>query len=316
MTQQKSQSSKESSWRLVRFFYFIYTNAYSVYVWLFPERYMVYENNESGLLMRRYMEDKSFFDQLSSGWVELHLGSKILIMGGVSLASGLIGIVFGAPMLCMLFALSSVIGVHTILVAHEHHRRHLAKSMIEKVQVVQKDLEAQQEVFEQAHEHFYDVASELEGHLDSMSDGVQAIQEDVSDIKKKKEGYVATITQVGLLAGEMLEKQGELTVQIDEHIDDMRKVSQALDKEVESINQFSHSVSTFETTVDGFADTQKKYADAVSEFGIFVSKQRETNKIDEVDVYDEKLKNLIDMLDDANAQMDELNCNSGATVAI
>lgn len=127
---------------------------------------------------------------------------------------------------------------------------------------------------------------------------------------------MATITQVGLLADEMLEKQGELTVQIDEHIDDMRKVSQALDKEVESINQFSHTVSTFETTVDGFADTHKKYADAVSEFGIFVSKQRETNKIDEVDVYDEKLKNLIAMLDDANAQMDELNCNSGATVAI
>lgn len=305
MSQNKSKSPQEASWTFIQIFYFIKNSLYSIYAWLFPPM-MIFEDNEAGILMRRHLENKDFFGRLSSGWVELNFGYKLLIVCSVSLTSGLIGIALGAPAICALFALVVMVGIHTLLVAHEHHRRTQAKLMVEQVLSVQKDLEAQKEFFEKAHEKVCDAAEQLEECIDEMEKERGEVKQEVTEIKQQKEELVEVIEQVDLLVEEVIETQNELTVKIDESKEEMKQLDEAIDKGTESFKQFSETVSTFETSVDGFVDTQKKYAQAVSEFGIFVTQQREKSNVEDAVEYDDKLKHLIEMLDDANNWMDGL----------
>ena len=65
----QSNIPKDKTWFFSGFFSDSYESLKNVWTWLFPEKES-YPENESGEFIRRALAAKSWFDTLSSSWVE------------------------------------------------------------------------------------------------------------------------------------------------------------------------------------------------------------------------------------------------------
>lgn len=200
---QPELKSVEEYWFLLRFFYRIYNYVSTGCTWLFVEQFEL-PNDASGELMRRTLAKKSWFDELSSSWVERSFWTKMQVVLGSSLAAGIVGLFVGAPMLLSFTALFLVVSVHVLLVSHEHHRQQTVKLMARETIELNQELTKEQQFVATHAQAVKETAQQLTQKKERLQVHLERLEETVAVVIECK-------NNLEVRDGELLEAERSLS---------------------------------------------------------------------------------------------------------
>lgn len=289
MAQSKSKPTfQETSWFFIRFFYWFINKAQAIYTWVFPDD-LSFPDNESGNLMRRMLAEQSPFDTISSSWVKLSFGYKFLAITLMVLTGGLIGIALSASVICALSALFIGVSAHLLFVAHEHHRRKVAKTMAEEATMLNKDLESQQEFFDEAIKMGHKVTEEFKAQVNQLAENAELINKEIEVVHEANQKLLV-VEAVVEASAQSIEANDNVVKALDDTATQVNEVSKKLDQVTEHLDGFAALGDALTET----KASQSEFSEAVGRFGLFVDSL--TEKKDKVDV--------TATFDDWEAQMD------------
>ncbi len=290
MAQTKSKPTvQETSWFFMRFFYWLINTAQAIYAWVFPDD-INFPDNESGNLMRRMLAEQSLFDTISSSWVKLSFGYKLLAITLMALTGGLIGIALSAPVICALSVLFISVSAHLLFVAHEHHRRNVAKIMAEEATVLNKDLEAQKEFFDEAIKMGHKVTEELKAQVNQLDENTEVFNKEIEVVHEANQKLLVVVETVVEASEQLIEANDHVVKTLDDTATQVDKISKTLDQVTEHLD----GVVALGEALNETKASQSEFSEAVGRFGLFVNSL--TEKKDKVAV--------TETLDDWEAQMD------------
>lgn len=270
-------SSQENSWFFIRGFYWIAQKAKSIFGWLFLKQ-EDYGENESGEIIRRSLMNKSWFDKISSTWVEQPFWIKLLVFTGSALLSGLIGLWIGSPILLALSTLFIEIVIHMLFVAHEHHRIEHAKIFAAEAIELNEDLRTSKDLLHEAANTVGYATTEINGHSIRMKDNAEELAKESQAIFEHHDVLTSQVDELIQVTSHLAAQEKEViqvfeqTVLNVEHLNDATKQTKA------HLHRIGDAAAQFTVVVEGIQSSQIAYADAVARFGIFVDNQHICNK--------------------------------------
>lgn len=225
--------------------------------------------NESGELIRRYLAYKNWYDQISTLWVEQSFWKKGTIILGVSLFSGLIGLVVGVPTLFALSALFISLVVHTLFVANESHRWNGAMLFSAEAIALNKELEASKLLLEKATSSANDAAHELNNQSNKLKEQASQLDLEGKLINQQNIKLITIIDEAKRGTNDLLTQENIAQEKFELMANDLNLCDQAISQSTTKVNALGDTVSQFSDAVVDIQQSQKKLAIAVSNFCFF-----------------------------------------------
>lgn len=279
MTDKKQKTTKEKKpWFFARFYKWSSQKIKNSVSWLFPGKH-VFPANETGELMRRTLANKSWFDKISSFWVGLSFWKQFLAVAGVTLVSGLVGLLASASALFLCSALLLSITFHVLFVAHENHRTKNAKTSAREHLELQKDLEKGKELLKEAVNAIDPVAGVLEEEASRVKAQADGLAGEATHLKVHAETIDAKTRDLTLAAEQIDTKTKEVNAVQDGLLKGLCDLGIVLDTSKQQIGAIGEAAVTLHEAAQGFQRSQKEYSVAASKFVFFVNEKFEASKI-------------------------------------
>lgn len=304
MTQPEMQQpdSEISSGKIMSFFNWFYRGLKKGYSWFTLEKASLPED-EAGELMRRTLAQKSWFDTLTSGWVEQPFWIKCAVISGVTIIAGVIGLWFGISLLLMSLVGIAACGIHTLFVAHEHQRRHNAHMMAQEAIALNQDLKANQQVLDEVIVVVDHAADDLVTYSEAMKDNAHLLEEQAKQMKHQKELLAEHTEEVTQATKELVEAEKQAQECLELTVDSLHQLTEVVVETKGHVEGIGSAASKFTVAVDSIESSQQRYAEMVSQFGLFVQKQQ-TERENEGLVLQHSTS-YYPFIDDLNAELDE-----------
>jgi len=270
---EETQTTTENSWFVIRIAYRIAEMVQRRFSWLFPTQ-VAYPENESGELMRRALAHKSWFDLLSSKWVEQSFSVKMTVLAGVALFSISVGLWVGIPVLLTLSSLFVFAGAHVLLVAHEHQRIERAKIFAEEAIELNEDLEASKKLLDEAVSAVNYVADELTAQSARMKENANVLEKESQELHEEKELLSIRADEIKTTTIGLIAQEKEVHKVLDQAFEHLQTLDTGLTQTTDHVQGIGDTIVQFSESVQGIQTSQLAYAEAVNRFGIFVAEQK------------------------------------------
>ncbi|RUQ99787.1 hypothetical protein [Legionella septentrionalis] len=239
-----------------------------------------YPANETGELIKRKLESKSWFDALTSWWIQRHLLLKLSTFTGISVVAGVAGLLIGVPVLLSLAALCFSILIHSLFVFHERARHAAAEIIATEQKALDEDLKINVDFFETAaaklntgieklRARHYD----LEKHSKLMDAGAQSLEQNNGKLS-------AVAHEMEREATRLIEPQKEIKKEFDALTTNVKEHEDAIVASTLKVRAIDTAAAEFSTAVHSFEQNQKIFSEATSRFCHFVAGQTLAKKID------------------------------------
>ena len=233
----------------------------------------LYPKDESGELMRRYIEYKSWFDRLTSWWVTKPVSEKLSFFILAATLSSVIGLALAALTLVVITTMSISLMLHSLFYTHEQHR-HLGAKVFAAEQIASIiDLEASQNFFKGA-------TSMLNGQVEQLGNQQQAFNEVSAKLESesqliaiKNKTLITLVDRVETEITHLTEQQRTAGTAMTAIVTQAQDYEQHLEKSIPCITAVGESAAQFSDAVQEFKQSQQSFAQAAMQFGLFVSEQ-------------------------------------------
>lgn len=259
---------------LIRGYLFAVKTMKNIRDWLFPDREQ-YSENESGELIRRALAHKSWFDEISSRWMELSIWRKAAVVAGVVLGASLIGLFVGAAIVFALSALFLIFGVHVLLMAHENHRVSTAELFATEAIELNKDLEACKQLLDQTVSTVKLVAFELNEHTDSMKENAAQIEKESDAIVEYHDVLAEQVEDLTQTTATLIAKEHETHDALAQTTTSIHHLNQAIEQSKIQVEGIGGAAEGFNEAVKNIQHSQILYAQAAARFGYFSEERSE-----------------------------------------
>ena len=261
------QGAVESTWFIVRFYHQIKTDFGNE----FSEKKESYPPDEAGELIKRQMAKKSWFDKITSWWVERSLFRKISYIAGFSLISGALGTLAGSLLLLSAVAVVLSLSIHKLFSWHEENRREAANISAEESIALGKDLRASNVHFQNTIAKLQDPIAILNDQSDIMREQTKALDSERRSIKASNDtlsGIIENVTDINDSLCQRKQIVNEKLAAVSGHIE---QYDQGLIQLATAVNARGADLSDFSTTVQGIKEAKNNLSTAVTRFSLFVS---------------------------------------------
>lgn len=305
-----TKSSSVNPWLFIRIVNWISEIAQVGYSWLFPKQ-KTFPENESGDIIHRVLANKSWFDKISSGWVEQPFTDKLSIFAGAALLPMLVGLLVGAPMLLTSFSLFILGVVHVSLVAHEHHRIEQATLFSEETIALNKDLKATEKLFKKGVNMGKHLADELSKQSDQIKTNAQALEKKSEEIHEQKEEISILIDEMKEAVTGLVTQEKEVHQVLEHATEKLSALDSAVIQAIEHVDGVGAEAEKLSGTVRELQESNIAFAEAAKRFGIFVEQQKYPviSAISDEDF--NSLNELQDELDENNALIQQMKLPMG-----
>lgn len=259
---------------LIRGYLFVVKIMKNTRDWLFSQR-EPYSENESGELIRRALAHKSWFDEISSSWMEFSIWRKAAVVAGVVLGASLIGLFVGAAIVFALSALCFMFGAHVLLVAHENHRVSTAELFAIEAIELNKNLEACKQLLDQTVSTVEQVAIELNEHADSMRENAAQIEKESDVIFEYHDVLAEQVEDLTQTTGTLIATEHETQDALAQTATSMHHLNEAIEQSKIQVEGIGGAAEGFNEAVKGIQHSQIIYAQAAARFGHFSEERRE-----------------------------------------
>lgn len=227
-------------------------------------------DTEAGEVMRRYLGHKSWFDDLSSSWVEMPFYLKAVYIASAISISAVIGVFTGSSMLLAFSALVLTFAANLLLVAHEKQRIEGATSFAEEQLELTRILNESQEKLDEATKILSEAVNRVEKKETAVDSEIKSIELGQRRLEKVTEKLSVKVNDVESQTSQLICQQKYVKEKIEEWGEEIKKGTKATVNVTEKVQAVDASVSQFSGTVDDMENSQKEFSKAVSEFSIFV----------------------------------------------
>lgn len=287
-----SDPKTESSWLSVRFFSQLGQSSEEE----------AYPSGEPGALMRRQMAQKSWFDKITSWWVGRSFFVKLAAIAGLTLVSGLFGVLIDASLLFSLSTLIISLIVHKLFTSHEENRRQATQISAQESIALVTNLGVIQTHLATTVENLNSNATVLQNQNAVMSEQVTVLEGESQHIQENNTTLAAVVTEIISANGTLLEQERVVT-------QDLHAVSVCLEDYHQATVELSIAVesrrddlSNFSTTVQSLEESQRVFSAAANRFTLFVTEQHE-----EVEVpLERNHENFLSKLQEENDENEQL----------
>lgn len=269
-----------NSWSIFSFF----TTSWSVIKWVFnwflsePEE--VFPANESGDIMRRYMAQQSWFDKISSNWVKLYFYEKATYIIGLSLISGLVGLILGAP---TLLAISSVflsfIG-HTLLVSHESNRRNRAKIFAEESIALNDALKETNAFLQETASKLEQSSQALKEQTEGMKEASAALSAETQGVHERNDVLTAMVDEVKTKESHLGEQQAVVISSFETISRHLNECDKSITQTQATVVEIGQATAEFSATVKDMQRSHDSFTRATDTFCLFVNDQARAARVD------------------------------------
>lgn len=240
----------------------------------FSSKYIELPDTPEGRLTRQAIKPKSWFDKGAAIWAECSLWTKLSVLVGISLVSGLIGLALSAPIFLAITSFFVCIGVHSALVSHHLKRIEHAQQLMSETLTLQQDA---QDVIELINQEVVDTLcaqkKTMNAQLTQLSGDADALHEATDSLSKQVE--LVTQVNAGL-------KDAELSIHTT--LDEVHKTTTQLDASLQTIQEscgtFSDSVGEFSALVESIETSHKELDATVSTLSSAVAQLTNTTNTD------------------------------------
>jgi methyl-accepting chemotaxis protein len=234
--------------------------------------------DESGELMRRCMEPKSWLDKLASNWSKRSFLEKTGYMVGINLTSGFIGLVVSAPTLIMLAAifLSSI--VHMLLVSHHKNRLNGAKLLVTETVALNVTLRENKKMFGEEIATLRQAIKDLKAQSDTFKGQVNLLDVENKKIQETNNELLGVTTILQSKVGHLNEQQTLVESNFKTLSVHLSECDQKITQSIAAVATVSYNASQFSESVDSMQQQQRVFSEAVNRFCLFVNKQPPAEK--------------------------------------
>ena len=239
------------------------------FISLFSEEVGNYPQDESGKLMERIMARQSWFDSLSSQWVQQRFLSKIGYISGITLLAGVVGLGVGAALLFSLSAIFISILSHTLLISHEKHRRQSANIFAEESEELNKSLTRSQGAMEGIRAEMYSISDALKRHSEGQAAQIVALDFETKKVQQSSEELSLLMGNGQVSARLLLEKESALHSEMDAT---SRHLTQYIDRLAQSIavvSEIAETTAQFSEVMRDIQCSKEKFGQATNSFALF-----------------------------------------------
>lgn len=253
------------------FIYNIYNAFKESLAWLFPEK-ITYPDNATGQLMRQTLTHKSWFDAISSYWVERPIWNKGIIFASILLLSSFVGFLAGAS---LIFLFSSL---HMLLVSHEHQRVERAKALVSTSMILNNELDSQLDALENGVKGVYSATHGLGCQTEQISNETDRLNAATQVLHEQKEKLVEQLDKTAQSASSATAQSKEVVSTLQNAGAHLRSLDDSIIGAEESVQNMSCSIDEFSVTINGIQKSQIAYSEAVTRLGAFFDKQRQPKR--------------------------------------
>jgi len=260
----------EAPWFYIRMFNWMAEKTKKGYAWIFPEKILI-SDNESGEILRRALSSKSWFDKLSSGWVEQPFWVKLLVISVVVLLSIGVGLLAGIPYVLAPIALTLLVIMHVLFVAHEHNRVEKAKILAAEAVAIIKDLEAIKPLLEKGVTVVHQVAEELGAHSAQMKENAEVLEKETEVLTEQSELLSERVDEISEATTSLVVIEKEVHQVLEQTVEHIVTLDAAIVKTTEHVEGVGAAAEQFSEAVEAIQQSQITYSDAITRFGLFVA---------------------------------------------
>lgn len=257
-----------------------------------------YPQDESGELMRRYMTHKSWFDKLSSAWVEKSVFEKAGYLAGSILLSGFIGIIVGEAALFMFSAVCLTLITHGLFVAHEQHRHLGAKIFAAEEIAAIQDLKASELFFKETSDQLGAVIVEINDQQVKMKEQVLRLDSERQIVTTQNETLNALVDMVETETTHMVEVEKDINQKLGTIIVHLQEYDQQVTHSTDKLSAVGTAAGNLTSAVQKFQQSQMAFSEASARFGLFVA-EHHSKPIQEANLRATELErdDFMDLLD-------------------
>ncbi|KTC66340.1 Uncharacterised protein (plasmid) [Legionella adelaidensis] len=287
------------------FFTWVRSKLTALSLWFYPLENDL-PNDESGELIKRYLMHKSWFDKLTSSWVDKPIFEKLVYLVGAILLSALIGVVVGATTVLVLTTVALSLLIHGLFYTHEQHRHLGAKIFAAEELAAIEDLKASEQMFNNA-------TSKLDAVVIELTDQPLILQEQAAKLDLERQKITTQNNALSIIVEAVETETTHL-------VDQQRAVNQEFSTISRHLQQYDHQITSskdklsaaedaavsFSSAVQELQQSQKEFSQAANRFCLFVEGQmvkREEGKSQATSLEE---TDFIDFLDREIADNDEL----------
>ena len=233
----------------------------------------LYPDDESGELMRRYIEYKSWFDRLTSWWVEKPVFEKLSLLIVATAVSCVIGLALAAFTVVVISTISISLMLHSLFNVHEQHR-HLGAKVFAAEQIASiVDLEACQKFFKGAATMLNDQVDQLGSHQQALKEVSTRLESESQTIAIKNKTLITLVDKVETETTRLTEQQRAAGKAMAAIVVQAQDYEQHLEQSITCVSAVGDSAAQFSDAVQEFQQSQQSFAQSAMQFGIFVSEQ-------------------------------------------
>lgn len=263
----------------IGFWAWTWSKLQSLVGWFYPNN-EEYPTDEAGSLIRRHMEQKSWFDKISSSWNEKSFLLKITYVSLFILASSFLGTLIGASLTFTISAVLLSIFTHKLLVSHEQNRWSAARIFAAETMALNRDLRATQAVFDTAIDATNTIHEELTIEVDTMREQGERLDPAIELLQRDSEVLAFAVDDAENETRSLLRQQKvvfEEFVTISEDLDVYHK---EINHSKEIVGTFVEAASQFSGVVTAMHESQVKFSAAVDTICFFAKERSRTANLE------------------------------------
>lgn len=239
-------------------------------------------DDETALFRKSFLANKSWFDQMSSGWHERSFFNKTAYISGVVVIAGIIGSLVGATGLFLLSATILSLLTHTLLVAHESKRHENAAICAEAAMAGEKSAA----FFTAAEKNLLAMHVELAGQVDVMQASAATLDVESQKIHQQNEALAPISDSLTTETSVLLQKNKAVGDGFDVILQHMNHYDEALDASTAKVLAIGEAAGSFSSAVKHFETSQQRFSSAVNDFCLFA--QQPVLKKESLEGFDHK----------------------------
>lgn len=260
--------SSSSSWFFIGWYHALTQSINASWNWLFPGVHDVAEPAVRELI-RRHLSQKSWFDTMTSSWVELPFWHQVLSVAAVVLVGGLLGLIAHAPLICALGALSVFMISHVLCVAHEHSRWNRAVLVATEATALCHDLEACKTALNKSTIAVNNAAEELKKQSAVLIERNQTINQYSADLEQQNTKITGLTEALAKSTATLMASQGQVAQEFDKAGTQAKALQNSMKESTVQVEAITATTTQLAETVGDLKKTEALYSDAVSRFSLF-----------------------------------------------
>lgn len=241
------------------------------FVGSFSKDVQEYPNDESSMLMERYMARKSWFDGMSSRWVQQPFLMKMAYISGITLLSGLVGLVVGAALITALSALFVSTLVHRQLVSHERNRRDVAQIVAKESMLLNKELAQSRVVLEEIGSKMREVVDGLRTQTKEQGAQATLLCTEGQIIHQQNKTLVTIVDEVRIGKDSLFVNERILQEEACAVAKSLKKYSEVIAHSTEELAAVGETAAQFSRTAQDMQQSTKGLSQATNRFSLFVN---------------------------------------------